>query len=469
MLETYISACKSYDIRWKYWELIDEKLAYILGIGIAKLAKKKNPNPTILIGSDVRIPNKKLITAFIAGLQSENISKIWAARTENNDIYPYGLCSTPMLYYFGHKEIDIGVAFTASHNPPEDVGMKFFDKDCTFLSQSTIREIVTAEYHKNIQLPELPDYYDIPRFPQLTTKYIQLQERLWSKFSSLKTLPPIAIDCSSWAGVGFEKQLIKDLLPNTILINDKPDGLFSAHLSETQDHENYKDVIRTIQDNNLSLGAMFDGDADRVGFVGPDGQVIGWDIVLSIIAEQLLKEYQNNNDKNIPLVLYEVMCSQSIAEIVEKHWGKSKMVRMGRFFIKEAMEQHSAIFAWETSGHFMFSEIGNYEMPLLVIYYILKAIEQYGSRDIMIKNIHNKYKSPVKSKKVSDKQKAITIIKSIFSERRQIEIDGISCYGEWVWFNIRASNTENKIRYTVEADTPEKMEEILEKIEKLLE
>ncbi len=208
-MKDYIPACKAYDVRGEYPTLIDETLAYTLGIGIARYMKENNPNtpnPSILIGSDVRIPNKKLITAFITGLHKEKITNIQVARDEHiqntmneeeKTQYPYGLCSTPMLYYLAHNEIDLAVAFTASHNPPEDVGMKFFDKDCTFLSQACVRDIVTKISQEDPILDNLPEYYDIPNYAKLDEKLTTLQNWLQEKYATLKNNPKIAIDFST--------------------------------------------------------------------------------------------------------------------------------------------------------------------------------------------------------------------------------------------------------------------------------
>ncbi len=471
MLEHYRKAFKAYDIRGTYGKEIDELLVYTMGIAIANYSKKNFTNPTILIWSDVRNQNIWLISAFIAGLKEQWITNISCARTCNTideKIYPYGICSSPWLYYLGQGDVDISVEFTASHNPPEDVGMKFFDKNCTFLSQQTLLDLFDSTYDPTRTLPSIPFFYTIPSFWLLEEKKRTLLEFLGKKLSNITKPFRFAVDFSTGAGVAWERELLQQLIPadQLFLINDYADGNFSAHLSETQDHENYIQLIDQITSQWLDFWIMFDGDADRIGFVWPDGRVIWWDMILTLVAEQIILEH-SDLDSSKKLILYEVMCSQIIPEIVNTCWWTSKMVRMGRFFIKEAMENYSALFAWETSGHFMFADIWNYEMPLLVLYYILKSLEHYWNRESMMKHISKYYKTPVYSVVVENKEIVLSNIKKYFSSYKQIEIDGISVYWNDFWFNVRASNTESKLRYCVEANNKKQAEDIIEELKRL--
>jgi phosphomannomutase len=103
-------------------------------------------------------------------------------------------------------------------------------------------------------------------------------------------------------------------------------------------------------------------------------------------------------------------------------------------------------------------------MPLLAVSYILKALAEYADMDTMIAAFQSSFKTPITSVKVEDKEKSLAKIKEVFKDYQQDFLDGISVYGEDFWLNVRGSNTENKIRYTVEADHLEKMQEIQEKL-----
>ena len=118
------------------------------------------------------------------------------------------------------------------------------------------------------------------------------------------------------------------------MINDTPDGNFSAHYSDTQEHENYEQLIHTIKEKGAEFGIMFDGDADRIGIVGSDGKVIGGDLLTAMIAKQILLE-KNQNFKDI--VLFETMSTKMIKEVVTGLGGEARMTRVGRFFINKEL------------------------------------------------------------------------------------------------------------------------------------
>jgi len=199
---------------------------------------------------------------------------------------------------------------------------------------------------------------------------------------------------------------------------------------------------------------MFDGDADRIGFVSNTGEIVKGDILTAVIAQQLLQHGGTGE------VFYDVMSTKLIETLVQQAGGKARRTRTGRFFINRELNERGGLFAGEVSGHYMFKEIGGYEMPLLAVYYVLVALEEYASFDVMLSRLQTTFKTPITSRKVEDKERVIANIKEAFNKYKQDYLDGVSIYGPDFWLNVRASNTENKIRYTVEADTPEKMQEI---------
>ncbi|MEI8091782.1 MAG: hypothetical protein WCG98_06280 [bacterium] len=103
-------------------------------------------------------------------------------------------------------------------------------------------------------------------------------------------------------------------------------------------------------------------------------------------------------------------------------------------------------------------------MPLLALYYFMKEMEEYASREALIDAYVIRAKSPVISIIVQDKDAVIEKIKEKYAEHEQQRIDGISIYAPDFWFNMRPSNTEDKIKFTVEADTPEQMELVVEQL-----
>ncbi len=465
MLHNYLKSFKAYDIRGVYQTEVDEKLVYILGRAIWKYFKKKYwLDWKFLLAKDVRPANDKIIPYFI-----QWFTDIWLDKNNINFVW---LCSTSISYYIWQWDFDLSVNFTASHNPPKYVGMKFFDSNTVFLSQSLLKEIFTQEYNE-LQKSNFDFSMNLNKNSKLeyneNTKVSQLFSFLYEKYQKLNKKHKFVVDFSNGAGTKFEKEFFNKLQKEwneIFFINENPDWNFPNHLSDTQDYENYEQCLQKVKEENAEFGIMFDGDADRIWFVWPDWQIVWWDILLTILSKQVLSE--NNWKNSSQNIVYEVMCSKSIKEEVEKLWWNAILYKMWRFFIKEKMDEVEAILWWETSWHFMFKEIWWYEMPLLALFYIIKELELGNSFKEMIQNYKKYPKSQVFSKKVEDKNQTIEKIKNEYKNFKQKTIDWISVFGEKFWFNVRGSNTENKIRYTLEADTEEILQQELKKLEEIL-
>jgi len=481
MLENYNKAFKAYDIRGAYGKNIDEHFSFIMGKATGKHLINK-ADFTLLIGCDVRLQNPALIDAFVAWLKVSWFSNISFANFDASSEYPYGVCSTPALYYLGQGDYDLWVAFTASHNPPGDVGMKFFDKDVTLLSTDLLREIFEKEYTEETNLSAFgTSPYPATLWSQerilvnenLLHKVQKLYEMLDKKWSWLKKRHNFVVDFSTGAAVSIEKKFFQDYVSQNhtlYMINDLPDGNFSAHYSDTQEHENYEQLTHMIQEKCAEFGFMFDGDADRIWIVGPDGKVIGGDLLTAMISKQILleREADRGSSKFEPIVLFETMSSKMVNEVVTNLGGEARMTRVGRYFINQELKACGGIFAGESSGHYLFAEIGGYEMSLLAVYYICKEMEEYSTWSEFVAAYKKYFKSPVISLTVLDKEWALKKVQNTYAEFDIKFVDGISVYAPDFWFNLRPSNTEDKIKFTVEADTENKMKEVVDTLKGML-
>ena len=460
----YEKAFKAYDIRWIYGKEINKTFAYLLGKAIWSYLLSSFETPSFLLGGDVRNQNEEIISYFLWGMQEQGEIQITIADflpQEDSENYPYGICSTSSLYFLWQHDFDLAVSITASHNPGEFVGMKFFDREVELLSTDFLKAIFYQQETPE-NLPEFPVYLQTTSgiLPQ---KKEQLFTFLNQKWSQLTKAYIFCIDFSNGAGVTVEKEFFDQLPHHDIsYINDIPDGTFSAHESDTSTSSNYQQLIQKVQESWSDFWIMFDGDSDRVWVITASGKIFGGDIITAIIAKQLL-EWGGTGD-----ILYDVMSTKTIEDMAKKYGGTSKRTRMWRYFINKELNQTGALFAGEVSGHYMFKEIGGYEMPLLAIYYLLCELEHHESMDIMLQSFQYLYKTPITSLTVSDKTTIMSAIQKIFQEYPQDTLDGVSVYGNNFWMNIRGSNTESKIRYTIEASSEEKLNEIQQQLSALL-
>lgn len=473
MLENYKKAFKAYDIRALYGKEIDKKFTYTLWKAVGEYINQQlGKESKFLIACDVREANNELINYFVEGLQFSDFYNIDFAAFRNEDTssiaYPYGVCSTSISYFLWQWDYDLSVNFTASHNPAQYVGMKFFDKEVWLIDTSFLREIFQKHYQENVILPDIYNKAQVLK-PEINNKKEELFEFLNQKRDQLNDSHDFIIDFSTWAWVSVEKEYFQNHINKkhkVSLINDKPDGTFSAHESETQDPNNYIQLIQKTKEKSAEFGIMFDGDVDRIGFVTQSWQIIKWDILTAIIAKQILKE---NLDAEKKLFLYEVMSSKIIPEMIEAQWWETLLVRIGRFFINKELRKSWWLFAGELSWHFLFPEIWYYEMPLLAIYYLIKELENHKNADEMVKEYQKYPKCPVIDREVKDKEATLQKIKKTYKEYSQKYIDGVSVFANNFRFNVRASNTSDKIRFTVEADNEEILDIEVKKLTELIE
>jgi len=285
-----------------------------------------------------------------------------------------------------------------------------------------------------------------------------------NKWSELKKKHNFVVDFSSGAGVTTEKDFF-DIMKNKhdiLYLNDIPDGNFSAHESDTSHHENYSQLVQKVKELKSDFGIMFDGDVDRIWFVSPSGRVINCDIITAVITKQVLR------NKKWWKIIFDIMSSKVIEDVAKQYEWEWIRYKTGRFFINKKLNEIWAIMAGEASGHYMFGEIWWYEMPLLALYYVLLELEEYENFDNMIDSFEKYYKTPINSIKVKDKDFVLETVKKYYHNYRQGYLDGISIYWDDFWFNVRWSNTENKIRFAVEANTKEKMDEVLLELKSII-
>lgn len=464
-MEKYTKAFRAYDIRWIYWQDIDAYFCFIMWYATGQdLLWNHWDTASILISSDTRKINRELIEQYIIGLTQAGITHIDTVHWSANIDYPYGITSSSAAYHIGQNDRDMTAIFTASHNPAEYVGIKCFDKTAALTPTTHLQEIFIQAYKSwdNKTIPQEIKPY-ISNNNLVTTKGEEYISIIQDKRSKLQKNHKFVVDFCHGAAVSFEKTFYETYATNHLItmINDYPDGTFPAHEWDTGEAHNYEQLIEEIQKQGAEFWIMFDGDADRIWVVSNTWEIVPGDVLYAIIAKQIL---QNTKDEN-PILLYDCMSSKIVAETIEENGGIPKIARVWRFFINNKMIEIGAIAGGEVSGHYMFGELWCVESVLIAQYYIMKELESYNDIQSMINQYKKYYKWPVQSIIVQDKEKILENIKVAFNNYKQESLDGISVYTETYWFNVRASNTEDKIRFTVEADNKEIRDSVVHELQ----
>jgi len=429
---------KAYDIRGTYPDQVNAEIFYAIGRSLVMQTGAKK----VVIGHDMRTSSGELETTLVDGLIDQGA-----------EVIRIGLVSTPMLYYAAWKlESDAAAIITASHNPAEYNGLKMCWKGTQPIGEGSgmeeIKKLVLGENFEEVENKGVVKEFDIKE--DYFNHVLKFVEKTGSK-------KKVVFDFGNGMGIAekpiFEK--IKELgLIDPIYLYDNYDGSFPHHEANPLKTDTLKDLQEKVLSENADLGVAFDGDADRVGFVDELGQVVPMDYPIAFLAEETLKENPGG------LVLVDLRSSNAVSEYIQSLGGKTHNCRVGHSLIKKQMREEGAIFAGELSGHYFFEENQKAEMASLAVVKILNLLNQTGKSFSQLTAVLRKYfHSGEINSEVKDKQAVFDQLKKKYADGKLNELDGVRIDFEDWWFNVRASNTEPKIRLNLEARTKDIMKE----------
>ena len=320
---------REYDIRGVAGrDILDEDVVNI-GKAYGSLLKNQNRN-NISVGRDCRLTSQKFAQLFIDGVISTGCNVI--------DI---GTCPTPVLYFsIQHLNLGGGAMVTASHNPPEYNGFKLLSGVDSIHSQGLQDIRVIIENQEFIQGKGKVSKKDV-----ITPykKYI---------VNNINIKHPIKIGIDSGNGTGGITALpvLKDLGCEVYDIYCDMDGRFPNHEADPTQKKNMLDLIEFVKEKNLDLGVGYDGDADRIGVVDKNGELIYGDQLMVVYAREILER-----DPGATFIS-EVKCSMVMYDDIKKHGGNAIMWKTGHSLIKKKMKEENAALAGEMSGHMFFKD-----------------------------------------------------------------------------------------------------------------
>jgi len=385
--------------------------------------------------------------AFSAGVTSQGLNVI-----------RIGLASTDMLYFAAGKLNFPGAMFTASHNPAEYNGIKL----CLSGARPIGKEsgLLTIERFVNEGSPI--DFRSVGKESEedLLTPYVDHLLTL----VDLENIRPlkVVIDAGNGMAGHTAPAVFERLNCEVIPLYFELDGTFPNHEANPIDAKNLKDLQKAVKKHKADIGLAFDGDADRCFLVDENGELVNPSTLTALIAHRELKKNPGSN------IIYNLISSRAVVEIVEENGGKAIRSRVGHSYIKKLMADTGAIFGREHSGHFYFKDFWRADSGMLAA---LHAIAALGESEVALSKLLKPYSRYVASgeinSEVADAQAAMATISSQFGESagNQIDdLDGLTVTGDSWWFNVRASNTEPLLRLNVEAKTQARMEKIRDEV-----
>ncbi len=431
---------KRYDVRGIYPTELNEELAYQIGIQFVKLLDAK----TVAIGRDMRVSGPQLFAALAAGITDGGASVV--------DI---GLVSTDALYFaVGKYGYDGGIMLTASHNPAEYNGMKFTGRNAEALSLETglaqIRDAIANAISDKARTYESHCANEVSKAARTEQDVLEdFAAHCLSFIEPTKVKPfKIAIDAGNGMGGKIIPPVFKHLPCEIIPLYFELDGNFPNHPANPLEPENIRDLQSAVIAHQCDLGVAFDGDADRMFILDEKGEMVTGDIVTALVAINTL---QHNPGQTI---LYNVVCSKTVAEVVTANGGTPRRAPVGHSLIKQIMREEDIIFGGEHSGHFYFRDNWYADSGMIALLQCLEVFSESGKKvSEIIDPIDKRFRSGEINRKVNDIPAAIAKLESYHKDAELNYLDGVTItYPEW-WMNIRSSNTEPLLRINVEADS----------------
>ncbi len=442
------SIFRAYDVRGEYPDEINEDKAFRIGYAFGSFLEGSK----VVVGMDARKSSVSLKKSLVEGLLSSG-----------KEVVDIGMSNTPMLYFaMTKKEFNGGVMVTASHNPAKFNGIKMVKNE-----NGNVLQI-----GKDSGMEEIKEIFKKEN-PKRTNEEVQkgdiLEDYIKELTSKLKSKEGLKIVVDYGNGVGSisGKPFFSGTNFEVISLFDEPKPDFPNHEPNPHDEENFKILKERVVKEEADMGIFFDGDADRAIPVNEKGEVMRGDVLIGILALDVLKDSKEKE------IYYDLRCTKALKEKVKEAGGIPIKMRVGNPYYKKNLIEKGGALGGETSGHIMYKDHYCIDDGL---YAMVRLINIMKREDKPVSELEKPFTEHSKSYeiniKVEDKESQIKKIETKYSkEGGKIEkIDGLTVEFEDWWFNIRPSNTEDLLRLNLEADNKElmlkKKEEIIEIISK---
>lgn len=338
-------------------EELTPQLAMQLGqAGAYVLSKENQHKPTIMVGCDTRISGDMLANALMAGACSVGANAVFV-----------GVVPTPAVAYLTRKyKVDAGVVISASHNPVEFNGIKFFDGNGYKLPDS-LEDEIEALIRNGMQGIKFPIGAGVGKIKYRTDareEYINHAiQAVKVDLSGMK----IVVDCAEGAAFYTSIEALKELGGDIVAIHTNPDGTNinancgSTHMEELQARVVYE---------KANLGLAFDGDADRLLAVDENGKIVDGDQVMAIVGNHMKAQGKLKLDT----IVATVMSNLGFFLMGEKNGIHIEQTKVGDRYVLERMREMGASLGGEQSGHIIFLDENTTGDGLLSALHLLQVV-----------------------------------------------------------------------------------------------
>ncbi|MFC7554172.1 phosphoglucomutase/phosphomannomutase PgmG [Pseudoroseomonas wenyumeiae] len=439
------TSLREYDIRGVIGKTLSGADAFAIGRCFGSIVAREG-GKKVVVGYDGRLSSPELETQLVAGLVACGL-----------EVARIGCGPTPMLYFASYElKADGAVMVTGSHNPPDYNGFKmmlgkkpFFGQQILQIGRMAASGDVVAEASGSSTEVDVSDAYIA---------------RVLKDYDGGDRALTVVWDPGNGSGAEITKRLVAKLPGKHTVINGEIDGRFPNHHPDPTVLKNLEQIIAEVKKQGADLGIAFDGDADRIGAVDGEGNMLFGDQLLVVLARDVLKNHPGGT------IIADVKASQVLFDEVAKAGGNPLMWKTGHSLIKAKMAETQSPLAGEMSGHIFFNDkwYGFDDAPysaIRLLGIVARASESLAQmRDALPKVINTpelRFNCPDERKfGVIEEVKA----RLAASGAKVQDVDGVRVLTEDGWWLLRASNTQAVLVARAEA----KSEEGLERLKKLL-
>jgi phosphomannomutase/phosphoglucomutase len=430
-----MSIFRAYDVRGVYPTDLNEKIALKMGKAFGTL----NPGK-IIVGNDVRLSSPSLKKELIKGLISTGC-----------DVIDIGMVTTPMVIFSTkHLKCDGGVMVTASHNPKEFNGFKFNDSNAVPISYES-------------GLNKIQEIFDEEKFSTGSGKVIkknilkEYSEFLLNKIDMKNSVDmKIVVDAGNASPGSIYPKVLRKIGVDVHELYCEPDGNFPNHQPDPTKKENMVDLQRKVLDIGANLGFAYDGDGDRLGVVDKNGKNLEPNKIFALLIKQALESKPNSK------IVYDVLSSMMIEDIIRKHNGIPVVSKVGHTYITQRMVGENAVLAGELSGHYYFEETFCSDDALFASLKLIEFLTKSGRKlNEHFKDLPRYYSQVSEGMRVPIKEsEKFSFIENLKEELRKKgykidTLDGVKIIFEDGWALLRSTHTESKISVVYESRSKE--------------
>ena len=383
----------------------------------------------IVIGKDTRLSGYMLENAMVAGLTSLGA-----------DALIIGPLPTPGVAYITRSlRADAGIVLSASHNPYEDNGIKFFRHDGYKLDddiEARIEDLVFSGEIENIR-PTATKIGKAFRIDDALGRYVEFAKQSFPRGLTLESLR-IALDCGNGAAYKSSPCILRELGADLVVINNHPNGTnINANCGSTHPEQ----IQKLVRECKAQIGITHDGDADRVLLCDENGDLVDGDEIMAIAAiDHLERGCLEGNT-----LVATIMSNFGLDETLESRGGKVLRTKVGDRYVIEAMLRDGHNVGGEQSGHMIFRDHASTGDGIVSALQILRVMIESGKPLSELRKVLKKYPQAQRNLRVKDKPPLDTLpaIQSLLTAAES-DLQG---KGRVL---LRYSGTEPKIRLLIE-------------------